>query len=225
MIDIAYGNNQIKTVANIVTEQLREDIINGVYKAGEHITFNEIAQKYNVSLMPVREAFQCLKGEGLLEIKQYKGACVHSLSDRDVKNIYDIRRVMEQLIMSEVIQKDYGEEFLGELEAINQTMDLSQNLTDLNRQWQEVNNQFHYHMFSLCDNTRARDMYTFYSDLFKALKKQYPNSKEEIVQSMREHEEIIQALRERDGEALTAIIEHHANRSKENALARLESFV
>ncbi len=222
-IPIAYDQYEIKTVANLITDRLREDIINGVYKAGEHIVLGELAQKYGVSHMPIREAFQCLKGEGLLEVKQYKGARVLSFSRKDVSNIYDIRMVMEQLIMSEVVQKNYSEEFLQELERINQLTDFTQPSSQLSEQYQQINNQFHYTMFTLCENNRARDMYVFYSNLFKALKKKHPNTIEEIRNATQDHRSMIEALRLHDAQELSQIIVRHATQAKNNLLKRLET--
>jgi len=212
----------IKTVSSSVTDRLRQEIIDGVYKSGEHITISKIVEKYGVSEMPVREAFQCLKGEGLLELQQYKGARVLSIDSKEASDIYDIRRVMELLIMSEVIKKDYDENFLNELRRINSLTDFSQSKEEINKQYHEINNEFHYFMFSLCDNKRAKDMYVFYSSLFKALKKRYPNEIDEIKQATAEHEEIIDALSKRDEKKLEKMIIQHANRAKNQLLKKME---
>ncbi|MCM3712475.1 GntR family transcriptional regulator [Alkalihalobacillus oceani] len=212
----------IKTVANHVTDRLRQEIIDGVYKIGEHITVKNIVNKYGVSEMPVREAFQCLKGEGLLEVQQYKGARVLSINVRDASNIYDIRRMMELLIMSEVVTKEYDEHFIEELRRINSLFDLCQSKEEMNIQYQDVNNQFHYYMFSLCDNNRAKDMYVFYSGLLKALKKRYPNEIDEMKQAIAEHEEIIYSLSKRDQVKLEKVLTQHALRAKNELIRKMK---
>ena len=57
------------TIANRVADQLRDDIVSHRIKPGSRITAKEIADKYGVSSMPVREAFSMLCGENLLEMK------------------------------------------------------------------------------------------------------------------------------------------------------------
>ncbi len=194
-----------------------------MYKSGEHIAISEIAQRYEVSHMPVREAFQCLKGEGLLELKQYKGARVLSVSIRDVGHIYDIRMMAEILILSGVIASDYGDEFLEKLSDINKKVDFSLPPDELNARYQEINNEFHYFMFTKCENRRAVDMYTFYSNLFRALKKKYPNTPEEISAAYAEHELIIEALRRRDAETLHRLVEQHATRAKHVLIGKMQA--
>ena len=60
------------TIANRVADQLRDDIVSHRIKPGSRITAKEIADKYGVSSMPVREAFSMLCGENLLEMNPYR---------------------------------------------------------------------------------------------------------------------------------------------------------
>lgn len=59
-----------------MADQLRDDIVSHRIKPGSRITAKEIADKYGVSSMPVREAFSMLCGENLLEMNPYRGATV-----------------------------------------------------------------------------------------------------------------------------------------------------
>jgi len=213
----------IKTVSTSVTDRLRQGIIDGDFKAGEHITIKTIVKRYGVSEMPVREAFQCLKGEGLLELIQYKGARVLSIDVKDAGDIYDIRRVLELLILSEVVKKNYDEVFLRELERINGQTDFSKGKEEINCHYQDVNNEFHYFMFSLSGNKRAKDIYAFYSSLFKALKKKYPNEIEDMKAASAEHLEFIDALRAHDERKLEVLVNRHAGRAKNALLKKMES--
>jgi DNA-binding GntR family transcriptional regulator len=204
-----------------VTDILRQEIINGVYLAGEHITIRQLVLKYGVSEMPVREAFQCLKGEGLLELQQYKGARVLSIDINDVAYIYDIRTAIEILILQEVIQKDYPKDFLKELDRINSLVDLSLPEKKLSFQYGSINNQFHSYMFTLSGNKRAKDMYTLYSNLFRALKKRYPDNAENIKTGVTEHKTLIQALKGKDETKVTELITRHSERAKKSLLKNM----
>src|SRR3712207_3392027 len=59
-----------------VREQLRTDILQGVFAPGERIKIAELSKRYGVSQMPVREALQMLQGEGLVTIAPNKGASI-----------------------------------------------------------------------------------------------------------------------------------------------------
>ena len=81
-----------KTIAVQIAEQLRVDILSRVIEPGSRITVKEIADRYNVSAMPVREAFNMLVGEQLLELNPYRGATVMAVTSE----------LMAQLMMCSV---------------------------------------------------------------------------------------------------------------------------
>ena len=67
---------QKSTLTQMVTDQLRQDILLGIIASGSRITVQSIAKRYNTSALPVREAMQILSSENLLELSPYKGASV-----------------------------------------------------------------------------------------------------------------------------------------------------
>ena len=69
-----------KTIAAKVADQIRDDIICRKIEPGSRITVKEIADRYCVSSMPVREAFNMLCGEQLLEMSPYRGATVKAVT-------------------------------------------------------------------------------------------------------------------------------------------------
>ena len=66
---------------------------------GTRLTIKEIAKRYHVSEMPVREALQRLQGEGLIELLPHRGSRVKVIDEVFMENIYDIRGVIEGLLI------------------------------------------------------------------------------------------------------------------------------
>ena len=83
------------TSAEKVILGLRAAIISGSYAAGEQIRQEKIAAEFNVSRMPVREAFRQLEAEGLLVVFPGRGTYVNRLSNEEVIEICDIRILLE----------------------------------------------------------------------------------------------------------------------------------
>ena len=81
-----------------VTDILRDKIISGAISSNTRLTILDVAKKFGVSQMPVREAFQCLQGEGLLKVVAHKGAYVLALDTTRVRSFYLIRSVVEGLL-------------------------------------------------------------------------------------------------------------------------------
>lgn len=86
-----------KTKKDIVIELLREAIVTGKYVPGERILQDELIERFNFSATPIREALQQLEAEGVLEHCPHKGVRVADVHLEEVKEIYQIRVVLEAL--------------------------------------------------------------------------------------------------------------------------------
>ena len=80
-----------------VFHAIREDILNGKYQANEELKEKSIGEDLGVSRTPVREALRQLELEGLVRIIPNKGAFVEGITLKDVKDIYEIRALLEGL--------------------------------------------------------------------------------------------------------------------------------
>lgn len=85
------------TVKSALVENIRDEIIRGHIRPGERLRLEEIAERYAVSTMPVREALRQLDAEGLVEIFPHRGAMVRILSAAELEDIYDTRATLEEM--------------------------------------------------------------------------------------------------------------------------------
>ena len=86
-----------QTVTDILVEQLRHEIIQGKLKPGDRLRLRDLADRFQVSTMPVREALQILATEGLVSGAARRGATVTQLSAADLEDIYELRATLEAL--------------------------------------------------------------------------------------------------------------------------------
>ena len=101
-----------------VFHKLREDILSGKYQEHEELKEVAIGEEMGVSRTPVREAFRQLELEGLIQIIPNKGAYVTGITQKDVKDIYAIRSLLEGLCArwaTENISREQMERFLYQL--------------------------------------------------------------------------------------------------------------
>jgi DNA-binding GntR family transcriptional regulator len=85
---------------DLVYEHLREQIVNGTYAPGRHMTLSELSAELGLSHMPVREALLKLEREGLLISEPHKGMRVVRPSLRDAREIFQVRCELEGLAAS-----------------------------------------------------------------------------------------------------------------------------
>ena len=98
-----------------VFQKIREDILSGKYKEHDELRETTLGKELGVSRTPVREALRQLELEGLVAIIPNKGAYVTGISQKDIKDIYVIRSMLEGLCARWAAQHISGEQ-LDELE-------------------------------------------------------------------------------------------------------------
>ncbi|MEO6984261.1 MAG: GntR family transcriptional regulator, partial [Paralcaligenes sp.] len=83
------------SAADVIYGALRDAIIRGEMPEGETLRQDNIAQIFNVSRIPVREALKLLESQGLATSVRYKGVVVASMSTREISEIFEFRALIE----------------------------------------------------------------------------------------------------------------------------------
>lgn len=88
-----------------VVDALRDAIIAGRLKPGERIRERELVALLGVSRSPLREAIRILETEGLLTSLAYRGARVSDLSAADLRDMLDVRIMLESFAARLAIER------------------------------------------------------------------------------------------------------------------------
>ena len=133
---------QAASAADLVYEALRKAIIEGKIAEGESLRQEEIAQLFNTSRIPVREALSRLEQHGLITTQRYKGAVVAGLSIGEIAEIFEFRALIE----AEVIRLAVPALDPETLEKARRYCGEFDRETDPHR-WSEINRRFHYSLY------------------------------------------------------------------------------
>lgn len=79
----------------LVQDALIELISTRALPPGTHLVETELAERFDVSRLPVREALQSLEADRWIELRQGRGAFVREPSDREVNDDFEIRILLE----------------------------------------------------------------------------------------------------------------------------------
>lgn len=137
----------IESAAEQVASDLRRRILAGEIVPGERIRQEEVAERFGVSRLPVREALRMLEAEGLTELETKKSARVPMLDMHQVSLMYQMREKLEPLALTESIPNltDAQINRLDELQhRIEKDEDL-QHFLDLDR-------ELHLSSYAGCDS-------------------------------------------------------------------------
>jgi DNA-binding GntR family transcriptional regulator len=92
----ANGKRQEPTLTpETIAAELRTDLMAGVLRPGAELSQVELAERFGVSRIPIRDALRILAGEGLVKIEANRGAKAISLTPPEVREIYDLRILLE----------------------------------------------------------------------------------------------------------------------------------
>ena len=144
------------SVGDQVASVLRQRILNGELLPGTQLQEVPLAASLGVSRNTIREALRVLALEGLLTRNIHRGATVARLSIRDVREIYQLRRMLEQSALLAV--KKVPEEVLAESRELVERYEASARAGD----WIEAvgwDLQFHALLMRLHNNERLESFY------------------------------------------------------------------
>jgi DNA-binding GntR family transcriptional regulator len=78
-----------------VAAQIRTDIIKGRLEPGAKLREVALAEHYEVSRIPIREALRALEADGLVESRKFSGSVVAPSPAEDAEDLFEIRIVLE----------------------------------------------------------------------------------------------------------------------------------
>jgi len=122
------------TTSNKIAEALKHEINHGILKPGDSIIEREIAEKFQASHIPVREALRILEGEGYIIHHKYSGYSVREIKPEEMVELYDIMRFLTIQLLTRAIPR-YTDltfyQFNTILEELSHTEDIDQNISNL----------------------------------------------------------------------------------------------
>jgi len=197
-----------------VRERIRRGIADGRWTPGARLVERDLADEFDVSRVPVREALQMLEREGFVELLPRRGAVVRSLTPDVVSDLFDIRQALEVLAARRAAERIDA----AGLERLAAVLEEGRRaLAADDTAWSgSANTAFHETVLDLAGNESLRDLLEPLSGRLTWLFRQtrdYPR-----VQS--EHEQLFAALIARDAELAGAVALAHVRASRHMLLDR-----
>lgn len=187
-----------------VADVLREAITAGHLVANQPLPQDEIAAQLDVSHIPVREALRQLQSEGLVTYQQHRGASVTALTPEEIREIYEIRAILETAAIRHATTR-LGAESLDRAGRILEAAEHSRDAAE----WGSLDVDFHEMIYALEDRPRLHELI---AGLLKRVDRYWLSHglmlrhREEFE---REHRALLAALTARDAERAAALLRQH----------------
>ncbi|ANU26217.1 GntR family transcriptional regulator [Planococcus versutus] len=197
-----------RTLSDDVSKIIRKMILNGELKAGDWINQAQLAEKFNISRGPIREALKLLQNEGLIKHETNKGTFVATLSDQDAFEIYTLRALIEgeaaQLALLHLTSHDFLE-----LERYIEEFTEAMENQDIERQVQ-CDILFHGKIVAASKHKRLisihKNLDTQVGVMYLTIANQVPMRVEQVVYN---HRLLLNALRTRDKKKIKKAFSNH----------------
>lgn len=198
-------------------DQVRADIVSGIWPLGSHVTLAQLAAHYEVSANPVREALLQLQGEGVIAMRMNRGAVIPLVDARYIDNLYALRGAIQTMLARDAARMAMPEQVDRMMELTSFYENAAQSSDTVG--CVEANRNLHRHIDLIGDNPLAVDLLQGRSTLADAFRRSvgYGSGRLELV--VAQHRKIVRAIAAGDEEKAVRAMLEHTDSSRADLLA------
>lgn len=201
------------TLHDAVLNQLRDMIIEGKLPPGTRINEGPVGASLGVSRTPLREAIKTLASEGLVEIRPAKGAIVRRFSEKDIREILDVLKTLEQFAARLTCAHARDAEIAEIVDLHNQML---RHYADRSRlAYFKLNQEIHSAIVRASGNSVLAHVHEQLQARIKRVRFIGNELPERWAGAVAEHEEMNLALLARDGDKLSEVLGRHLDKTLE----------
>ena len=198
----------------LVRSRLREAIFSGKLQPGKQLRQEELAERYGISRIPVREALRQLEAEGLVTRQPNRGAMVAAVSIQEVIEMLDIRIGLECRALALAVPNMIDSDFEAATKLLK-----SYDKEPRPQKWGEMNWRFHETLYAPCNRPKLIEMIQAnygHVNRFTRTQVSMASGKEK---PQKEHYEILQACIAGDAQRAATLLKAHITQTQKSLMA------
>ena len=210
--------NDYLPLRDVVFNTLRQAILRGEMEPGERLMEIQLAQKLGVSRTPIREAIRKLELEGLVIMIPRKGAEVAHITEKDMRDVLEVRSTLEELAVT-LACKNVTPEKIDELKAANKVFEsaiVSKDVVNI----VDADVQFHDIIYAMTDNQRLIQIINNLREQMYRYRLEYVKDARTHSILISEHNDIIRELSQKNVTDARVVVRQHIN-NQEKGIVRL----
>ncbi|MCK2023711.1 GntR family transcriptional regulator [Microbacterium sp. kSW2-24] len=206
-----------------VARVLRQRIVRGDLAPGTRITEEALAEEFDVSRGPIRDALTQLSFENLVEVQRPRGVYITGLTKDDVDQLYSLRGALEQLALSRAMRVDDASRWAPMAAAVGR-MGAAADAGD-HAAFVTADLDFHSQIYALADHPRLEGAWSQYLPTFAALLEVTINHDEDLHESSGDHFTLMDVMRTGTPAEASAVLAAHLNGARDRMLAEISDRV
>ena len=188
-----------------VAERLRQQIFARELEPGAWIDELKLCAEMGISRTPLREALKVLAAEGLVTMKVRRGAYVTEMSERDVREAYQLLALLESDAAAHVA----GEATAAQIDELQDLHDALETQVGQREAFFAANERFHLRLLEIEGNRWRQQMVTDLRRVMKLNRHHSLFTAGRLQDSLAEHDALMAALAARDGESARRLMVSH----------------
>lgn len=196
-----------------IADILRQRIVRGTLQPGDRLTEEGLAEEFEVSRGPVRDAITQLTFEKLVEVHKPRGIYIVGLSDGDVEQLYSLRAALEQLALQRAMRVTDDSRWRPTREAVTRMLEAADRGDHAD--FLAADLDFHAQIYVLADHPRLEAAWHLYLPTFTSLLDVTINHDEDLHESAADHDKLYAVMRSGDVEAASRVLAAHLEGAQE----------
>ncbi|MGV7211633.1 GntR family transcriptional regulator [Oxalobacteraceae bacterium A2-2] len=205
-----------RPTANALAEQvyarLKSDIFDFRMLPGDRFTETAMAELYEVSRTPLRDALYRLQREGFLEVEFRRGWQVRNLDFAYFDNLYDLRIVLETAALERICQLDDTTAALQALVAVWLVPESGRESDG--RRVAELDEQFHTGLVRAAGNAEMTRVHVDLTEKIRIIRRLDFTQGKRVDATYQEHAKLLKLLLRRKSTEAAMLLRSHIQESK-----------
>jgi DNA-binding GntR family transcriptional regulator len=203
-----------------VVKALEEDIIFGLLSPGTRLVEDTLMERFGATRHLIRQALYDLEREGIVSRERNKGAAVRSLPVSEVRQIYQVREMLQRQAAL-LIPLPASPELMAELETVHEAYRHHVQSGNM-RGVYEANDLFHLTIFGASGNPYLVGSIKDYMGLSLPVRARGMTDEAMLNLSCQQHGVMLKLLRGTDSWALAQLCVDHIQPSKSEYIATVD---
>jgi len=203
------GRLEFRTKAQIVFDALRQRIVAGMLQPGTRLLLRSVAEEFDCSEIPVREAFRSLAAVGMVDLVPHGGAHVSILRAQDLIELTEIRALLEPEANVTALPH-IDADALARLERLSEQMETAATKRD-GVAFGRLNRLFHGLIVEHCPNRRLVALINDVWERAERGRAVFRNDAAHLEASVLQHHAMLVAIRARAADDLRRLSEEHSH--------------
>lgn len=206
-----------KPLSEQIADILRAEVLSGRLGAGQKLAQEDLATRFDVSRIPVRDALRKLEGEGLVTSSRRGGARVARLELPDLEELYEMRLAVEPRNARRAAML-LQEEDVRSMERLLREMDSAPDA----QRWHEAHTRFHESLNTASGFKRMNELIENMRKHTERYVRFYQTFAGDSAALSLEHRRILETARSRDPDATEEAVRSHLSLVRDKVFKALE---